>query len=128
MSDQDGVLTEEALETCFHTLKNDGPLPSTMIPPELTTPEWRALVEDKEMKGKVEVFLFTMLKMGLSSGQANEKTYEYALALLLDQEVVGSRATATIMERAVNLVKEAWTNTDIVHYCQEMRHQERARR
>ena len=80
------------------------------------------------MKRKVEEFLFTMLKMGLKTGQANKKAYEYALALLLDQERAGSHATATMMERAVELVKEAWTNTDIVHYCQAMLHQERARR
>ncbi len=80
------------------------------------------------MSEKVEAFLLAMLYMGLKTGQANKKAYEYALALLLDQERVGNHITATMMERAVELVKEAWTNKDIVRFAQEMLHQERMKR
>jgi hypothetical protein len=72
------------------------------------------------MTEKVEAFLLAMLYMGLETGQANNKAYEYALALLRDQERIGSHVSATMMERAVELIREAWTRKEVVRFAQEM--------
>jgi len=80
------------------------------------------------MNEKVEAFLLAMLYMGLKTGQVNKKTYEYALALLLDQEPIGSCITATMMESAVGLVKDAWASKDVDRFAKEMLLQERAKR
>lgn len=67
-------------------------------------------IKGKTMKEKVADYLTNLLQMGLSRGLANEKAYDYALALLIAQEKVGRHITAAMMEQAVELVKEAWAN------------------
>ncbi len=80
------------------------------------------------MKEQVEEFLVTMLSMGLERGQANAKAYDYALALLLEKEALGSQVTATMMNRAIELVGEAWTSQPLRDSFQAMLRQERAKR
>jgi len=74
------------------------------------------------MTTQVEKFLINMLTMGLARGEANAKAYDYALALLLEKEAVGSHATATMMERAVELVREAWLAQPLTDYLREVEH------
>jgi hypothetical protein len=73
------------------------------------------------MNKKVEDFLTNLVNMGLSRSQVNEKTYEYALALLLEHEREGSKASAAMMAQAVELVKAAWTNIPLIPRFYEMK-------
>ena len=58
-------------------------------------------------KEQVEEHLANLLSIGFTREQVNEKGYEYALALQTDQQRQGEPVTATMMERAAELVKEA---------------------
>jgi predicted GNAT family N-acyltransferase len=78
------------------------------------------------MTEQVREFLLTMLNMGLERGQANAKTYDYAIALLLEKEARGNQVTATMMTQAHELVREAWESQPLKYYLQEIILQERA--
>ncbi len=80
------------------------------------------------MSEQVEEFLINMLNMGLDRGHANAKTYDYAIALLLEKEARGSQVTATMMTQAHELVKEAWTSQPLKYHLQAIMLQERAKR
>jgi len=59
------------------------------------------------MNTQVEEYIATLLSLGLSRSQVSEKAYDYALALLLEEQAEGASVTAAMMARAAELVRDA---------------------
>ena len=59
------------------------------------------------MNTQVEEYIANLLSLGLSRSQVSEKTYDYALALLLEEQAEGASVTAAMMAQAAMLVRDA---------------------
>ena len=64
------------------------------------------------LEKQVEAHVANLLSMGLRRDQISEKGYDFALALLDEQQQKGSAVTSALMERAAEMVKRALYRID----------------